>query len=132
MACKDPTFALCKAKSFLQLRRNNFQKGLFGPLTTCSTTCHFKFTKFKEHLAPSSSKFNPKDVNFWLFFLVLLVRNLKTQGNVIKSWCVFSQKPKNTRKSHWKLLSFRCLFGMNFEDEGAICVAKLHLWHPLI
>ena len=52
-------------------------------------------------------------------FLVFLVRNLKTQGKVIKSWCLFGQKPKNTRKSHRKLMSFRRLFGMNFEDEGA-------------
>ena len=30
------------------------------------------------------------------------------------------QKPKNTRKSPRKLMSFRFLFGLNFEDEGAI------------
>ena len=33
----------------------------------------------------------------------------------------FGQKLKNTRKSHRKLMSFRHLFGLNFEDEGAIC-----------
>ena len=38
--------------------------------------------------------------------------------------CVFGQKPKNTWKSHRNLMSFRRLFGMNFEDEGAINDAK--------
>ena len=31
-----------------------------------------------------------------------------------------AQKPKNTRKSHQQLMSFRCVFGLNLEDEGAI------------
>ena len=70
-------------------------------------------------IAPSSSKFNPKrrrkDINFrWLFHVFLGFRNLKTQGKVIESWC---------------------LFGLNFEDEGAnyhifriiiICLRLLH------
>ena len=53
-------------------------------------------------------------------FPCLFVRNLKTQGKVIKSWCLFGQKPENTRKSHRKLMSFRHLFGLKFEDEVAI------------
>ena len=65
------------------------------------------------------SKRHRKDINFRWLFLVFFVRNLKTQGKVIKSWCLFGQKPKNTRKSHRKLMSFRHLFGLNFEDEGA-------------
>ena len=66
----------------------------------------------KTLLAPSSSKFNlkrhQKDINFrWLFHVFL---------------GFWAQKPKNTRKSHRKLMSFRRLFRLNFEDEGAICV----------
>ena len=59
-----------------------------------------KESKIKRRLvAPSSSKINPKDIVVFLDF--------------------WAQKPKNTRKSHRKLMSFRCLFGLNFEDEGA-------------
>ena len=59
------------------------------------------------------SKRRQKDINFRWLFLVFL-----------GFWVVFlgfwAQKPKNTRKSPRKLMSFRFLFGLNFEDEGAI------------
>ena len=38
--------------------------------------------------------------------------------------CVFrylSSETWNPRKSHQKLMPFRCVFGLNFEDEGATC-----------
>ena len=50
-------------------------------------------------------KRHQKDINFWWLFLVFLG--------------FWAQKPKNTTKSHQKLMSFRCLFRLNFEDEGA-------------
>ena len=64
----------------------------------------------------SSSKFNPKDSEKtskrWLFLVFL------------DFWVVFlgfwAQKPKNTIKSHRKLMSFWRLFRLNFEDEGAL------------
>ena len=53
-----------------------------------------------------------KDINFRWLFLVFLG--------------FWAQKPKNTRKSHWKLMSFQCLFGLNFEDKGYI--SKQNCW----
>ena len=55
-----------------------------------------------------SSKRLQKDINFRWLFLVFFVRNIKTQEKVIKSWC---------------------LFGLNFEDEGAnkILIIRMRL-----
>ena len=72
--------------------------------------CVFRFLTEKDRL-----NFEDEGATFLVFF----VRNLKTQGKDIKSWCLFGQIPKTTRKSHWKLMSFQRLFGLNFEDEGA-------------
>ena len=41
------TPALRKASSVLQIRCGNFQNGLFRPLPTCSTSCHFKFKQLR-------------------------------------------------------------------------------------
>ena len=54
--------------------------------------------------SPSSSKFNRKDINF--------------QSRYSPSLLFLAQKPKNTWKSHRKVM-FWCLFRLNFEDEGA-------------
>ena len=62
---------------------------------------------------------------------MFFVRNLKTQGKVIKSWYLFGQKPKNTRKSHRKLMSFPRLFGLNFEDLGAIDETFMELFKAI-
>ena len=64
------------------------------------------------------SKRHQKDITFQWLFLVFFVRNLKTQGKVIKSWCLFGQKPKNTRKSHRKLMSFQRLLDWILKMRG--------------
>ena len=59
--------------------------------------------------------------------LVLLPPRLQTSiWKGIEKTGFWAQKPKNTRKSHRKLISYRCLFdvfsgslGINFEDEGS-------------
>ena len=48
LACKDPTFAQSQVNFATYLDVTTSKKAFFRPLTTCSTTCHFKFTKFKE------------------------------------------------------------------------------------
>ena len=99
-------------ESFLAVQGRNqvYSECCFAkkPVQTSSA----KQTKKLRALAPSSSKFNlkrhQKDINFrWLFHVFL---------------GFWAQKPKNTRKSHWKLMSFPCLFRLNFEGEGAIAL----------
>ena len=53
--------------------------------------------------------------------------NLKRHQKAINFRCLFlvflgfwAQKPINTWKSHRKMMSFWCLFKLNFEDKGAV------------
>ena len=81
-------------------------------------TLHCKVSKVNSFLkkflySQKTVKRHRKDINTRWLFLVFL-----------SFWVVFfaswAQKPKNTRKSHRKLMSFPCVFGLNFEDKRVI------------
>ena len=73
-------------------------------------------------VAPSSSKFNPKrhrkDINFRWLFLVFL-------GFWTKKPKITTQKPKNARKSHRKLMSFQSLLDWILKMRGVLTCSYL-------
>ena len=75
--------------------------------------CWTNSATFSPFIFKIQSKRHWKDINLWQLFLVFLG--------------FWAEKPKNTWKSHRKLMSFWCLFRLNFEDEGAINYLNLFL-----